>query len=170
MTSKNKDTIGRLAATGALSGIPAGLAHALVNELDRRVLRYNADDMLLLSGLVIDDQATARRVGFIGHLCSAMAFGAAWAILFRPTGERDAVRKGIGAALAENTLLWPLVIPLDNHHPQISDGQMDRFNHPRSWLQACLRHLALGYVLGKSYPRVRAFLGRKDGVVALDVR
>lgn len=158
MTKLTKHSIARLAVAGAISGVPAGVAHAIVNEIDRRALRYNADDLLLLSGLVIDNPSTARRVGFAMHLSAAMTFGAIWAVIIHPTDQRDAVRKGIGAALVENTVLWPLVIPLDRRHPYIRAGRLDRFNHPRSLLQACLRHIALGYVLGKSFPRVRALL------------
>lgn len=170
MAAIKEDSLILRAIAGAISGVPAGLAHALVNEIDRRALRHDADDLLLLSGMVIEDRSTARRVGLLAHLCTAMGFGAVWAIALRPTDERNAVRKGIAAGLVENTVLWPLVIPLDNHHPYILQGRMDRFNHPISYIQACLRHVALGYVLGKTYPRVRDRLARLARTVALDVR
>lgn len=148
------------ALSGALAGIPAGIAHALMNELDRRVFNYDSDDMLMVTGTFMQDKSQARRVGIVIHLGLAMAFGASYAVVLHPKTDRDALIKGIGAGLTENTILWPLVIPLDKLHPYIQDQRIDKFNHPISFLQANLRHIALGYALGKSYPAILRGLQR----------
>lgn len=153
-------TFRQRAVAGAIAGLPGGLAHALVNEIDRKIFRYDADDLLMLAGPFINDRSKARRVGICMHLGLAMAFGAAYAVVLNPRNGKDAVRKGIAAGLIENTILWPLVIPLDKYHPYVRDGRMDEFNHPISLLQATLRHIALGYGLGKSYPAMLARTGQ----------
>jgi hypothetical protein len=154
MKDSHRRSIRKRAIAGAIAGVPGGIAHALVNEIDRRVLNYDADDLLLVTGSFIGDKGKARTIGLFMHLGFAMAFGAAYAVVLNPKDDRDAVGRGIGAGLMENTILWPLVIPLDEHHPYIRDGRIDKFNHPISLLQANLRHIALGYGLGKTYPSI----------------
>lgn len=145
---------------GALAGLPGGIAHALVNEVDRKIFRYDADDMLMVTGTFMDDKTKARKLGFLMHLGFAMAFGIGYAVVLNPRNNEDAVVRGIGAGLAENTLLWPLVAPLDKYHPYIRNGRIDKFNHPVALIQANLRHIALGFALGKSYPVVLRQLQR----------
>lgn len=157
MTNYSTTSLKTRAYAGALAGIPAGISHALTNEVDRRVFHYNADDMLMFTGAFIQNKSKARRIGFVVHMGLAMAFGACYAIVLNPKDDQDATVKGICAGLVENTLLWPFVIPLDALHPYIQEGRIDTFNHPISLLQANLRHIALGYFLGKFYP---AFLRR----------
>lgn len=150
------------AIAGAIAGLPGGLAHALTNEIDRRMLNYDADDMLMVTGMFMTDKHMARKIGFGIHLGLAMAFGATYAVVLNPQNPPDALRKGVAAALTENTVLWPLVIPLDTYHPFIQQGRIARFNHPVSLLQANLRHIALGYGLGKAYPIVLQRILRKQ--------
>lgn len=139
---------------GALAGIPGGIAHALVNELDRKVFGYDSDDMLMVTGTFMNDREQARKLGFFMHVGFAMAFGIGYAVVLNPRDRHDAVIRGIGAGLVENSLLWPLVVPLDKHHPYIRTGRIDKFNHPIALVQANLRHIALGYGIGKSYPAI----------------
>jgi hypothetical protein len=86
------------------------------------------------------------------HLGFALTFGAAYAVVLAPEEEGDAMRKAIGLAMAENFGLYPLVFPLEQFHPYIRDGRLDRFQHPKALVQATLRHLALGAGIGKVYP------------------
>lgn len=152
MGKLNKASIGKRALAGALAGIPGGIAHALVNEVDRKVFGYDSDDMLMVTGTFMDDKPAARRLGFFMHVGFATIFGAAYAVVLNPRDKKDAVVRGIGAGLVENSLLWPLVGPLDEWHPYIRDGRIDKFNHPIALVQANLRHIALGYGIGKAYP------------------
>lgn len=154
MPKLGKLSFAKRALAGALAGLPAGVAHAVVNEIDIRAFRHNADDLLMLGGVVADDPAVGRRIGLGMHLTFAMAFGAAWAVALRPKTDSDAVAKGVATALTENTVLWPLVLVVDAYHPQAKSGNLDPFTHRIAFLQANLRHLALGATLGTLYPRI----------------
>lgn len=154
MITLSKATLKQRILAGALAGLPGGLAHALVNEVDRRVFRYDSDDMLMVTGTFMDNKPRARRLGFLMHLGFAMAFGIGYAVVLNPRDKDDAVIRGIGAGLVENAILWPLVVPLDKYHPYIRSGRINKFNHPVALIQANLRHIALGFALGKSYPAI----------------
>lgn len=154
MTRHFKPTLKQRVLAGALAGLPGGIAHALMNEIDRKIFDYDSDDMLMVTGTFMDDKPRARKIGFLMHLGFAMAFGIGYAVVLNPRDKQDAVIRGIGAGLVENSLLWPLVAPLDKHHPYIRTGRIDKFNHPIALIQANLRHIALGYGIGKSYPAI----------------
>lgn len=149
-------SVGQRVAAGALAGLIGGAAHAAVNEVDRRLLNHNADDLLMLGGVFTKDVGRARRVGIGMHLTFAATFGAVYAALLQPKDADDALRKGLGFALFEHVTLFPLSIPVDNHHPHAKNGNADRFWHPRSFIEATARHTALGYGIGKAYPRMLA--------------
>ena len=137
---------------GSLAGLIGGACHAAVNEIDRRMLRHNADDLTMLGGVFTDNHALARRLGLGMHLGFAMSFGASYAAILHPQDKDDALRKAVAAAMIENFGLYPLVFPLEDKHPYIRDGRLDRFAHPTALGQATLRHLALGIGIGKMYP------------------
>jgi hypothetical protein len=147
---------GQRLAAGALAGVIGGAAHAAVNEIDRRILNHNADDLLMLGGVFTTDVGRARRIGIGMHLSFAAIFGAAYAVLLHPKDKDDALRKGLGFALTENFTLFPISIPVDNHHPHAKNGNVDKFWHPLSLIEATARHTALGIGIGKAYPRMLA--------------
>lgn len=154
MKRKLKGTLKQRMIAGALAGLPGGVAHAFVNEIDRKIFNYDSDDMLMVTGTFMSDKRAARTLGFFMHLGLAMAFGVGYAVVLNPRDDNDAIVRGIGAGLVENSFLWPLVVPLDKHHPYIRSGRIDKFNHPIALVQANLRHIALGYGIGKSYPAI----------------
>jgi hypothetical protein len=151
-------SFGQRVAAGALAGIVGGAAHATVNEIDRRLLNHNADDLLMLGGVFTKDVAHARRIGIGMHLTFAAIFGAVYASVLQPRDADDALRKGLGFALTEHVTLFPLSIPVDNHHPHAKNGNVDKFWHPLSFIEATARHTALGYGIGKAYPHMLAAL------------
>jgi len=51
-------------------------------------------------------------------------------------------------ALAENLVLWPVILVLDRVHPEIRAGRLERFNQPLPFLQEVWRHVAYGVTLG----------------------
>lgn len=146
------------AISGAIAGIVGGLAHAAMNEIDRRVLNYNADDLLLLGGIASDDRRVARIVGLGMHLNFAAIFGATYAIVLKPRNDEDAMKKGLGFALAEHAGLFPLGIIVDKYHPCVKPGECDPFFTPTSFVEASLRHIALGIGIGASYPVILKFV------------
>ena len=160
MTRLPKTSLIRRVIAGSLAGLAGGLAHAAVNEIDRRLLSHNADDLTMLGGAITDDHALARKIGIGMHLGFAMSFGASYAAILHPRDNEDAIRKAVAAAMIENFGLYPLVFPLEDKHPYIRDGRLDRFAHPKALLQATLRHLALGIGIGKTYPTLLRLLGK----------
>ena len=148
------------AIAGSIAGLVGGLCHLAVNEIDRRAFNHNADDITMLGGIITDDHELARKIGLGMHLSFAISFGAAYATILHPRGEDDAMRKAVGAAMVENFGLYPLVFPLEDRHPYIRDGRLDRFAHPLALLQATLRHLALGTGIGKAYPATLRLIRR----------
>lgn len=142
------------AIAGALAGMVGGVAHAVVNEIDIRAFRHNADDLAMLGGPLTDNESVARRFGIGLHLGFATTFGAVYAMVLHPQDDDDAMRKAVGLAMVENFSLYPLVFPLESFHPYIRDGRLDRFAHPVAFVQATLRHLALGIGIGKAYPYI----------------
>ena len=148
------------AIAGAMAGIVGGLAHAAMNEVDRRVLNYNADDLALLGGVFTDDTRVARTIGLGMHLNFAAIFGATYAILLHPKTDDDAMAKGLGFAILEHVSLFPLGKIVDNHHPHVKSGKCDPFFTPTSFVEASLRHIVLGLGLGASYPAIMRMVRR----------
>lgn len=146
------------AISGAIAGIVGGLAHAAINGIDRRVLTYNADDLLLLGGVFSDDTRVARIVGLGMHLNFAAIFGATYAIVLKPGNDNDAMKKGLGFALVEHVGLFPLGIMVDKYHPYVKSGECDPFFTWTSFVEASLRHIALGLGVGASYPTILRFV------------
>jgi hypothetical protein len=63
--------------------------------------------------------------------------------------------KGILFANVENAILYPITV-LEDRHPAIRDGQVDRyFNWPAFW-QSVPRHVAYGVVVGSLYDRIHS--------------
>lgn len=154
MDTKLNPSLKQRVIAGALAGLPAGVAHAAVNQFDRKLFRRDTDDMLMVTGTFMENKSDARKIGFFLHLGFAMAFGIGYAVVLNPRDEQDAVIRGVGAGLVENALLWPLVVPLDKHHPYIRSERIDSYNSAVGLIQGNLRHIALGYALGKCYPPI----------------
>lgn len=154
MAKHLKASIGKRAFSGAIAGVIGGLTHAAMNEVDRKILNYNADDLVLLGGVFTSDTALARKIGIGMHLNFAAIFGATYAVLLQPKTDREAFRQGVTFAMTEHFGLFPLGILVDQFHPHIQRGTSERFFTPTSFVEASLRHLALGAGLGASYPHI----------------
>lgn len=146
--------LAKRAISGALAGIIGGVAHAAMNEVDRKVLNYNADDFVLLGGVLTKDTQLARRVGLGMHLSVSAVFGATYGVVLHPKNEDDAMKKAVGFAMVENFGLFPLGIFVDRYHPHVKSGTSDRFFTPTSLVEATLRHIVLGVGMGASYPGI----------------
>jgi hypothetical protein len=83
------------------------------------------------------------------------ANGATFGYLFVRFGRRG-VRQGLLAALAENTLLWPLTGILDRVHPNRRDGTWPPIlANPRAFASAAAGHALFGALLGALGPQRR---------------
>lgn len=78
------------------------------------------------------------------HAAGGFVFG----YVFHRLGGRG-VRNGVTAALAENTLLWPLLGVLDRIHPKRRSGEWPPLvSNPRVFAQATAGHALFGVLLG----------------------
>jgi hypothetical protein len=80
----------------------------------------------------------------VTHAAGGFAFG----YLFSRFGGRG-VKNGVTAALAENTLLWPLLGVFDRIHPKRRSGEWQPLvSNPRIFAQATTGHALFGVLLG----------------------
>jgi hypothetical protein len=136
----------------AVSGLVAGAVFLLVLEADLLLTGRNVDDLIILGRPVVQNPEHARRAGVVIHLANSVAL----AQLYRLVEDRlpgSPWVKGVIFANVENTLLYPVTY-LEDLHPAVRDGQVDRyFTWPAFW-QSVPRHVAYGAVLGGLYERL----------------
>ncbi len=135
------------AAAGSLAGVAASLAHAVEQEADLRLLRHNADDLLLLGRLVTSDCGKARRIGLGVHLLNGAVLGAIYGVAVRDRLPGPGWLRGTIFANIENVALYPLAL-LQDHHPAIRSGDLAPYWNGTAFLQSIPRHIAFGAVLG----------------------
>jgi hypothetical protein len=135
-----------------VSGLVAGGAFLLVLEADLRLTGRNVDDLIILGRPVVRNPEHARRAGIAIHLVNSVAL----AQLYRLVEDRlpgNPWVKGTIFANLENMVLYPATY-LEDLHPAVKDGQVDRyFTWPAFW-QSVPRHIAYGAVLGGLYARL----------------
>lgn len=131
---------------GALAGAVAAGVWAAQQPLDKRLFGVPFDDTELL-GKTVTRGRWWRVAGNGIHLANGAAFGAAYAAL-APRMPLPGWAKGPAAAIAENTLLWPLTVAVDRFHPARDELPALSCN-PAAFAQATWRHLLFGFVLGE---------------------
>jgi hypothetical protein len=135
-----------------VSGLVAGVAFLLVLEADLRLTGRNVDDLIVLGRPFVRKPENARRVGVAIHLANSVAL----AQIYRLVEDRlpgSPWVKGTIFANVENMVLYPVTI-LEDVHPAVRDGQVERyFTWPAFW-QSVPRHVAYGAVLGSLYARL----------------
>jgi hypothetical protein len=86
----------------------------------------------------------------VTHAAGGFVFG----YLFTRFGGRG-VKNGVSAALAENTLGWPLLAVFDRIHPKRRSGEWPSLvSNPRVFAQATTGHALFGVLLGLLTRRV----------------
>jgi hypothetical protein len=130
-----------------MAGLAAAAAYLLTNLLDMRLLRYPQNDLMLQGRMVPLFRPVWPLAGLVLHTGFSLALTALYA------AARDRLPgppwlRGVLFLQAENTALWTLVPLIDRYHPAVRDGQMPPLNTPRCFLQAVLRHLVFGAVMG----------------------
>ena len=109
----------------ALAGAIAATVWGLQEPLDRRIFRCDYSDVRLVGGLHV-------------HALNGALFGVAFDAVRRRT-QVDERRLAIALAVAEHTVLWPL---LGLFEPEV-------VRSPRAFAQGVYRHALFGYVLGR---------------------
>jgi hypothetical protein len=110
---------------GALAGAVAATVWGLQEPLDRRLFRCDHSDVRLVGGLGV-------------HALNGALFGLVFDAIRRRTSIEER-RLALMLALAEHTVLWPLL------------GFFDRelVRSPRAFAQGTYRHAVFGLVLGR---------------------
>lgn len=136
----------------AVAGLAGGVAYAVTAEIDNRISGRNLDDLKLLGRPFVRDSARAKLAGVPVHLANSTALAAVYARMGRrlPGGP---VWRGVLFAVIENTLLYP-VAALENRHPGVRDGQVDRYFSVSAYLLSLPRHVVYGGTLGLLYDRL----------------
>ena len=142
----------RRISAGILAGLAGGAAFAAVMKLDMALSGRRVDDFQLLAGFG-PTRNRWRLVGPIIHAVNSVSLGGLYAVV-ADLIPGSGWRKGLTFALAENTLLWPIIIILDRVHPAIRSGELPVYNRPWPFLVENLRHAAFGVVLGTVHERM----------------
>jgi len=128
------------------------VAFVAVLEADLRLTGRNVDDLTVLGRPFVTDPNTARLAGGAIHAINSIALASLYGLIEHQV-PGPAWFKGVVFANVENLILYPITI-LEDKHPAIRDGQVDRyFNWPAFW-QSVPRHVAYGAVLGMVYERL----------------
>lgn len=152
MTETSDRTVLPKPVAATVSGLVGGIAFLLVLEADLRLTGRNVDDLIVLGRPFVRNPAHARRAGVVIHLANSVAL----AQIYRLVEDRlpgSPWVKGTIFANVENLVLYPVTV-LEDMHPAVRDGQVDRyFTWPAFW-QSVPRHVAYGAVLGSLYARL----------------
>ncbi|HMM43810.1 MAG TPA: hypothetical protein PKA95_18095 [Thermomicrobiales bacterium] len=139
---------------GVVAGLAGGAAFALVMSIDQRLSDCPADDYRMLA----DFGPFARwwpLIGRLVHAANSVAVGITYGAI------EDRLRgpgwlRGLAFAMAENAILWPIIILIDRVHPAVKSGAAPRYNQPAPAALEVVRHAAYGIVLGTVYERLRS--------------
>lgn len=134
---------------GWQAGLVAAAAYAAVQEVDLRLLRYNADDLFLTGGLVTTTRAQARALGLAQHLLTGALVGEVFTRIGQRVLPGTPIQQGVTFIMLENVSGFALTPFFQYKHPRIQDGSLAPYWHWRAFLQATLRHLVFGWVLGR---------------------
>lgn len=115
----------------ALAGAVAACAWGALEPLDQRLFRSDYSDIRLVG-------RGDRRLGFLVHAFNGALFGVAYDSV-RQRVDVDQRRLALGMALAENTVLWPLMLVVNR---ELAES-------PRAFTQSTLRHALFGWLLGR---------------------
>ena len=132
----------------AAAGAVAASVWSLLEPIDRRVLRSDYSDVLLL-GKAFTRGRLAWPVGFAIHAANGALFGLAFDRVRRrvPYSKQHVA---IGMALAEHVALYPLSYFVDRYHPARGQaGIPPLVTNARAFAQATIRHALFGAVLGR---------------------
>lgn len=138
----------------SIAGLAAGATYVATMEIDNRLAGIDEDDLKLLGRLFVNDPARAKRAGVPIHFGNSVVLAMLYAGIAHDRIPGPFWVRGALFAIIENTVLYPLAA-LEDLHPGIRDGEIDRYWTWQAYLLSIPRHLAFGAVLGSLYERLR---------------
>ena len=136
------------------AGLAAGAVYIATQEIDNRLTGQNNDDLKLLGRLLVKGPEHAKLAGVPPHVFNSATLGIAYAALAHDRLPGPPWLRGAVFATVENTVLYPLAL-LEDKHPGIRNGEIDRYLTLKAYLQSVPRHLTYGAVVGTLYERLR---------------
>ena len=133
----------------AQAGTAAALAWAALEPFDRRLVGVDYSDVAMLGKFVTRSRAWPV-AGLALHPANGAAFGSVASRLQRRVSP-------LTLALAESTVLFPLIAVVDRRHPARGEAGLAPAFNVRGFALETLRHAAFGAALG-------ALLRRRTGV------
>ena len=137
----------------ASAGLVAGVVYALTAEVDNRISGRNLDDLKLLGRPAVSNPRWAKVAGIPIHLFNSVLLAIGFASIQRRLPGGPAAQ-GVVFACIEGTILYPIAA-LEELHPGIRDGQIDRYFTLPAYLLSIPRHVTYGATLGVLYERWR---------------
>jgi hypothetical protein len=132
----------------AAAGAIAASVWSLLEPIDRRLLRSDYSDVLLL-GKTFTRGRLAWPIGFAIHAANGALFGLAFDQIRRRV-PYSKERVALGMALAEHVGLYPLSYFVDRYHPARGQAGIPHLvTNARAFTQATIRHALFGVVLGR---------------------
>ncbi len=140
--------------SAAIAGLAAGAVYIVTQEIDNRLTGQNNDDLKLLGRLLVKGPEHAKLAGVLPHVVNSANLGIAYAALAHDRLPGPPWFRGALFATVENTVLYPIAL-LEDKHPGIRNGEIDRYLTLKAYLQSIPRHLTYGAVGGTLYERLR---------------
>jgi hypothetical protein len=132
----------------AAAGAVAASVWSLLEPIDRRLLRCDYSDVLLL-GKTFTRGRLAWPLGFAIHAANGALFGLAFDQVRRRVPYRQE-GVAIAMALGEHVALYPFSYFVDRYHPARGQaGIPPLLTNTRAFAQATLRHALFGALLGR---------------------
>lgn len=138
----------------AAAGLAAGTIYIATQEVDNRITGQNNDDLKLLGRLVVDNPDLSKVVGLGPHYVNSVILASLYAAVGHDHLPGPPWFRGALFAVVENSVLYPLAL-LEDYHPGIRRGEIDRYLTLKAFLQSIPRHITFGAVLGEVYERKR---------------
>ena len=132
----------------AAAGAVAATAWALLEPLDKRILRCDYSDVAVL-GKAVTRGPGWPAVGLALHAFNGAVFGLAYDAARRRVAVEPR-KLALAMALAEHVALYPLSYFVDRYHPARGEkGVPPLLTNARAFGQATVRHAVFGMVLGR---------------------
>ena len=135
-----------------VAGVAGSAAYLAEQYVDLKVVPFPGDDLKLV-GMIATRRAPWWQIaGVATHFANGTALALVYAAVARNRLPGPPALRGLLLGQIENAALWPLIpLLIDRYHPAIREGQLPCLTTPAYALQAALRHVAYGVVLGWTY-------------------
>lgn len=144
---RRKPTTRDRLVAGAAGGLVGALAYVIVQQIDLKAFDHNTDDVVLLGRIVTDNDDLIRPVGMAMHLFNGASLGALYGLVVHDRLPGPPLAQGLTFAMLETVALYPLSA-LEDFHPGVREGRLERYTTPIAFLQQVIRHIGYGAALG----------------------